>query len=168
MNNSENSTLSLPTDHLCSSLRCAQMTRGIRTMSRALESALRHDTRPDILHLQAASPLLFGSQRSGALSPRLPKPLVALDVLLFEMEVSRWPRAYKNSDPILEEVSLCERPMTVFLRELVGLEQFASRLSASHEVEMVSGKRQWVDGHESPVYYHREWDTIGPTKSRSE
>lgn len=88
-------------------------------------------------HIQATTLSLF-DKRSSALSFSLAESLIAFFVLRFESVIGWWSRSSENNSPVLEDVALGERSVTVLLEELMGVEILSCRFATTHEEEMVA------------------------------
>lgn len=108
------------------------------------------------MHLESSLRLDVFGQVLALLSS---KALVSLLIGLFELQVRRRPGSCQNSNPVLQEIPLRERPVAILFLELVGIEILSRRLAAAHEEEVVRPQRSGIRKRESGVNHHCKRDS---------
>lgn len=83
--------------------------------------------------------------------------LVTLLVGLLELHICGRARPPQDCDPVLHNVALSERPMTIDLGEFVGVEIFSGRLTAANQEQVVSPQRRRIRHCHAAVNDHSPW-----------
>jgi hypothetical protein len=124
------------------------MTRFVRGSCLALVGA-------DMLHLNGLG-LNIGHTILALLCAQA---LIAILVFLLELHVGRRSRTSKNGNPVLENITLREGPMSVRLGKLVRVEIFSGGLAAAGEEKMVRPKRRGIRYCNQTVDHHGPRDS---------
>ena len=120
----------------------------------------RHLFHPsNILHLH--TPILMPSDPCRLLgASSRSKSLVPLLVTRFELKIGGWLWSHERRNPVDNDVSRSERPIPIFLAELVRIEIFACCLPSSEQPKVVAPEAGWIARCEDPVDEHGEWNPI--------
>lgn len=111
------------------------------------------------LHLNVnALSLHFFDKRRSPLPLTFSKSLITILILFLEVEVGRGSWSPKNYKPILEDVSLVERPVSVFLKKFVGIEVFSGGLATTHQEKMVDHQRCGIWQRQDCINKHGKGD----------
>ena len=76
--------------------------------------------------------------------PARAKPLVALFVGALEVQVGGRSWALQHGQPVLQDRALGERPVSILLEELVGVEVFSRRFAPADQEQMVDAQAERV------------------------
>lgn len=84
--------------------------------------------------------------------------MVSLLIFTFEMEICGWPWTSKDRDPVFEEISLAEGPVSIWFGELLHVQVLSGGDSAAHEEQVVPRERDWIDHDQNTIDKHSEGD----------
>jgi hypothetical protein len=122
--------------------------------TRALKPPRRHT-----LHLHR-SPLALKLilNRRRALSLPFTESLVTVFVFPLEVKIRRRSWTTEDYGPVLENIALSKRPMTVFLEEFTRIKVFARSVTATNKEEVIAHEGSRVGGSEDSIDNHSEGD----------
>lgn len=80
--------------------------------------------------------------------------LISFFVGMLELHVGRWARSPQNGDPVCQDIALGERPVTVLLLELVGVEIFSRGLATANQEQVVRPQGSRVGHRNDTVDHH--------------
>lgn len=85
--------------------------------------------------------------------------LIALDVLVLEVKISRWTRSKKDNSKVPPPALLPEGSMLILL-EAAGIQKFVRRLTSEDQKHVVAPQSRWVSKRDDAVYEHCEGASV--------